>query len=139
MIEPCILGGTSEKGCCPKCKSPWERIVEKVEIPVTKSKGKEGIEVEEVEYELVSKGWEPTCDCGIGDTEQCLVLDPFSGTSTTGSVCFKHGRDYVGLDVNKEYLEYAKSRLMPEDIFGDSNVQEYKFDEVNDEKCTSSR
>jgi DNA modification methylase len=25
LIEPCILAGTSEKGCCPHCRAPWVR------------------------------------------------------------------------------------------------------------------
>jgi DNA modification methylase len=28
LIEPCVLAGTSEKGCCPECGAPWEREVE---------------------------------------------------------------------------------------------------------------
>jgi DNA modification methylase len=28
LVEPCILAGTSEKGCCPECGKPWERVVE---------------------------------------------------------------------------------------------------------------
>jgi DNA modification methylase len=28
LVEPCILAGTSEKGCCPRCFAPWERVVE---------------------------------------------------------------------------------------------------------------
>jgi len=29
LVEPCILAGTSEKGCCPECGAPWVRVVEK--------------------------------------------------------------------------------------------------------------
>lgn len=29
LIRPCILAGTSEKGCCSKCGKPWERVAEK--------------------------------------------------------------------------------------------------------------
>lgn len=29
LVEPCILAGTSEKGCCPECGKPWVRVVEK--------------------------------------------------------------------------------------------------------------
>jgi DNA modification methylase len=29
LIEPCILAGTSEAGCCPECGTPWERVVER--------------------------------------------------------------------------------------------------------------
>jgi DNA modification methylase len=26
LIEPCVLAGTSERGCCPQCAAPFERI-----------------------------------------------------------------------------------------------------------------
>lgn len=29
LVEPCIKAGTSEKGCCPSCGTPWERVTEK--------------------------------------------------------------------------------------------------------------
>ena len=29
LVEPCVLAGTSEKGCCPGCGAPWERVMEK--------------------------------------------------------------------------------------------------------------
>ena len=29
FVEPCILAGTSEAGCCPDCGAPWERVMEK--------------------------------------------------------------------------------------------------------------
>ncbi len=28
LVEPCIKAGTSERGCCPVCGKPWERVVE---------------------------------------------------------------------------------------------------------------
>ena len=28
LVEPCIKAGTSEKGCCPTCGSPWNRMLE---------------------------------------------------------------------------------------------------------------
>ncbi len=28
LIEPCVLAGTSEKGCCAECGAPWVRVVE---------------------------------------------------------------------------------------------------------------
>lgn len=27
LVEPCVLAGTSERGCCPRCGAPWERVV----------------------------------------------------------------------------------------------------------------
>lgn len=33
-----------------------------------------------------------------------VVLDPFCGSGTTGMVAIKHGREFVGLDLNGQYL-----------------------------------
>lgn len=28
-MTPCVKAGTSERGCCPECGKPWERVVER--------------------------------------------------------------------------------------------------------------
>jgi site-specific DNA-methyltransferase (cytosine-N4-specific) len=41
-----------------------------------------------------------------------VVLDPFSGSGTTGLAATKHGRRYVGIDLNREYLDLSlRTRL----------------------------
>lgn len=41
-----------------------------------------------------------------------VVLDPFSGSGTTGMAAAKHGRRYVGIELNEEYLALSlKTRL----------------------------
>ena len=35
------------------------------------------------------------------------VLDPFSGSGTTGLAATKHGRKYVGIDLNADYLDLS--------------------------------
>jgi DNA modification methylase len=40
-----------------------------------------------------------------------LVLDPFSGTATTGVACKSLGRRYVGIETKKDYLEISKKRF----------------------------
>ena len=42
------------------------------------------------------------------------VLDPFSGSGTTGQVAMDHQRNYVGLDLNADYLELAEARILGE-------------------------
>jgi DNA modification methylase len=42
-----------------------------------------------------------------GDT----VLDPFNGSGTTGAVALKHGRAYIGIDLNPDYIELAHDRI----------------------------
>jgi DNA modification methylase len=32
LVEPCILAGTSEKGCCRECGAPWRRVVERDDV-----------------------------------------------------------------------------------------------------------
>lgn len=39
------------------------------------------------------------------------MLDPFSGSGTTGIVAMNTGRNYIGIDINPEYNEIAKRRL----------------------------
>lgn len=40
-----------------------------------------------------------------------VVLDPFNGSGTTGAVALKHGRDYIGIELNPEYIELTMKRL----------------------------
>jgi site-specific DNA-methyltransferase (cytosine-N4-specific) len=41
-----------------------------------------------------------------------VVLDPFSGSGTTGLAAAKHGRRYVGIDLSRDYLELSlRTRL----------------------------
>jgi DNA modification methylase len=40
-----------------------------------------------------------------------VVLDPFCGSGTTGKVAVKLGRDFIGIELNPEYIELAKKRI----------------------------
>lgn len=42
-----------------------------------------------------------------GDT----VLDPFSGSGTTGAVAIQEDRDYIGIEINPEYTKMSEQRL----------------------------
>lgn len=39
------------------------------------------------------------------------MLDPFNGSGTTGAVALQHGRHYVGLELNPEYIDLAVERI----------------------------
>ena len=56
-------------------------------------------------------GWEPGCKCSPAEPVPCTVLDPFSGSGTTGAVALRLGRDYIGIDLKAEYLPLATARL----------------------------
>jgi len=40
-----------------------------------------------------------------------LVLDPFMGSGTTGVACVKLGRPFVGIDLERRYVEVARMRI----------------------------
>jgi len=136
LIEPCILAGTSKNGQCPKCGKSWKRIMEKIGVSTyEKMGGKNGgykkMREESMRrgetgvgdtrdsngnivwYEATPKkfvGWQPDCVCGL-DPIASVVLDPFSGAGTTGVVAVQHGRRYIGIELNPDYLEMSRKRI----------------------------
>lgn len=46
-----------------------------------------------------------------GSRADGIVLDPFFGSGTTGRVAIRHGRGYIGIELNPDYIEIAKRRL----------------------------
>jgi len=40
-----------------------------------------------------------------------VVLDPFLGSGTTTYVAKKYGRDWIGIEQDKEYVRIAKQRM----------------------------
>jgi DNA modification methylase len=45
-----------------------------------------------------------------GCPEGGTVLDPFAGAGTTGLACLKNGRQFVGIELNAEYIRIAEDR-----------------------------
>ena len=43
-----------------------------------------------------------------------MVLDPFMGSGTTGAVCQRLKRNFIGIDNNKKYHDYAQKRIQDE-------------------------
>jgi len=43
-----------------------------------------------------------------------IVLDPFNGAGTTGIVALKHGRSYIGIELNPAYVAMAEKRIRSE-------------------------
>lgn len=39
------------------------------------------------------------------------VLDPFMGSGTTGVACKNLNRNFIGIELDKEYFEIAKNRI----------------------------
>ena len=47
----------------------------------------------------------------VGSTTAEVVLDPFMGSGTTAIVARNLGRNYIGIEVSKEYCEMAEKRI----------------------------
>lgn len=122
-----ILAGTSARGVCPKCGSPWERMTDKgdlqgpgyenYKLPKAKAskddakiKGRSDGWWPNHKYETKTIGWQPTCQCGIETTIPATVLDPFAGSFTTCQVAIELGRKAIGIELNPDYIELGKKR-----------------------------
>lgn len=47
-----------------------------------------------------------------GSKEGDIVLDPFNGAGTTGVMCKKTNRDYIGIELNPEYIKLSENRII---------------------------
>jgi DNA modification methylase len=131
LVRPMIEAGSSAKGCCPACRAPYRRLVDKKRTatrPGTDSK-LNGMNVSEMVgrgpasnvtgyrdprrhvTEVRTVGWGTGCTCSAGPPVPCLILDPFCGSGTTGAVATGLGRDFIGLDLSAEYLRLARHRI----------------------------
>ena len=48
------------------------------------------------------------------DNKGDLILDPFTGSSTTGIMALKLERKFIGIDLEKEYLDLSIKRFEQE-------------------------
>ena len=130
LIEPCILAGTSEHGCCSHCGAPFKRIVKlgapRLEQMLAGGCNKDGEyhgkarknyesagaqdpsavkkRILEGMRERITVGWNPSCKCTLRTVVPCTVLDPFYGSGTTGLVAARLGRECDGIELNPEYI-----------------------------------
>ncbi len=130
LIKPCIMAGTSARGCCARCGAPWERITESEKSFESGSgragnmpNGKQDLRASETNstpdirlgpvVSTKTLGWQPTCKHQLGSgwmVEPCTVLDPFAGSGTTGMVALELGRKAVLIELNPKYVELIEQR-----------------------------
>ena len=47
----------------------------------------------------------------LSTDENDTVLDPFMGSGTTGVACKELGRNFIGIELDKQYFDIAKERI----------------------------
>jgi len=52
-----------------------------------------------------------------GTSEGDTVLDPFFGSGTTGWVAQRLGRQWIGIELNEEYIKIANKRFAQRELF----------------------
>jgi DNA modification methylase len=122
LIEPCILAGCPERAC-RVCGAPWTRVVERTPMVVRPTAKREAWQAEDDHARTQTGGtmleppssrtvgWEPSC-AHDAPTIPGTVLDPFAGAGTTGVVALRHDRSFVGIELNPEYVELARRRIV---------------------------
>ena len=125
------LAGTSSHGCCTECGAPWARVTETARtfesgsgragnLPAGKNGaamqgGGETLDVRRgpVRHDRTT-GWAPTCAHADAGVVPATVLDPFSGSGTSGVVAVKLGRRYIGIELNPDYVSMSQKRIVTE-------------------------
>lgn len=110
--EYVFLFSKSEKYCYD-----WQAIMEPAADPNQKSKNRRTVWNVNTEpypgshFAVYPKALVRIC-VAAGSSKNGRVLDPFFGSGTTGVVCNELGRDCVGIELNAEYAELARERLL---------------------------
>ncbi len=132
LAKRCLMAGTSLKGACPDCGTPWERMVDKEFIPQEDVSAERGVrnadgnkamdhrrdgDVFRGSNNITTTGWRPTCDCAIPDGANispdpvpCVVLDMFAGSGTVGKVAIDLGLEPILIEINQEYIPMIEQR-----------------------------
>ena len=122
LVEPCVKAGTSEKGQCVTCGAPWVRNMDNDKYQPSqgprnvdesrrdKTRKLSGGEWAKLQLIRRTTDWSPSCTCSADVTPQ-IVLDPFAGSGTTGLVAGKLGREFVGIELNADYITLAQNRI----------------------------
>jgi DNA modification methylase len=122
LPELCIKASTSQRGECPECGKAWVRVAERETVntegwgkakkdktstpdsTIRDGKGRAGDSV------VITTGWQPACDCDVGDPIPQTVLDMFGGSGTTARAAVKLGRKAILIELSKEYAELQAER-----------------------------
>lgn len=130
LVTPCILAGTSAKGCCSECGAPWVREVDVAPGKVSpraaegqqrasngaQTGGSAKVTLRSAPRGRKTTGWAPQCHCNAA-VVPCTVGDPFLGSGTVGAVAAALGRRWWGCELNPDYEPLIRRRTAQMGLF----------------------
>jgi hypothetical protein len=129
----CIRAGTSERGACAECGTPWARRVRaeggglghdwhpNKSLAVGRGQGIAVPGIHDGTYRRIDLGFHKRCSCATDRIVPCLVLDPFMGSGTVLAVARRLRRRSIGIDLNPRYADLARERV---DAVGSTATEE---------------
>jgi hypothetical protein len=120
LIEPLILAGCPSR-VCVECGEPWVRVVETVKksMPVSERHGRTAHNGQPPQISgnfwdgpttKATSQHQPVCTCDALH-QPGIVLDPFFGSGTVGVVARQCKRDWLGIELNPDYIKLARKRI----------------------------
>jgi len=114
LVERPLLA-TCPELICGSCDSPFRRSsrARRVELRHNRPQRSEPrVNRYSRHYRIIHRRGRlsPTCACATSPRPG-IVLDPFMGAGTVGLVAERHGRDWIGIEINPRYAEIAEQRL----------------------------
>ncbi len=136
LPEICIKAGCPEK-VCEECGAAWVRVLERTgkilstggsvnSRRIGHTNFKDGSYMNcgaFTQHESKTTGFKSSCKCNAGK-KPGIVLDPFSGAATAGLIAARLNRDFIGIEINPDYVKLSKKR-----IYNDAPLFN-KFEEV---------
>jgi len=112
LVEQPLLSSCPER-VCTACGSPWRRRsrVGHIGRPMVPPRDRYVVRYPTRWQTLHYRGrLRAACGCR-GGSRPGFVLDPFFGSGTVGVVATRHGRDWLGIELNPAYADLATQRL----------------------------
>jgi DNA modification methylase len=123
LPEVCIRAGTSAKGACAACGTPWVHKVRAEgggighdwhpdkSLALGRGQGIAAPGIHDGTYRRIDMGFRKACACHTRGITPCVVLDPFMGSGTVLAVARRLRRRSVGIDLNPSYTILARARI----------------------------
>lgn len=132
-----ILAGCPQY-ICSKCDKPKMRLYSRKSMKIKrtdyadKSGNRTASSGQMLEPNHIDFVGYSDCGCNV-DLYSGIVLDPFTGTGTTLISAKRLSRRFIGIELNTEYCEMAKSRLLNTSIPMNMDIPQSNFNNSDEQ------